>query len=165
MENIKNNLTVEEVLFIHYRILIELQPLCNDLLILNEDSLIMALEKITPSEFEKDSMPDVFQKAAILTQSFISDHIFFNSNERVAITLGIVLMLNNGFEITATNKDVFLASKNISKVIGHLKKQNIGFKIISYIIIKKVLSDLGIEDNTREEQIKIILLNESLMTI
>ena len=110
-----NYLTMEEILFIHHRILVELQPDNNDFTVLNPGSLESAISRPRQSAFGKDAYPDIYSKAAALTESLIGNHCFQDGNKRIGITAGIVFMMNNGYKITVNENDVYQAAMKISK--------------------------------------------------
>jgi death on curing protein len=107
-------LTIEEILFIHHRILIELQPDNSDFNILNPHALLSAINRPRRTVFGRDAFESIYSKAAALTEAIIKTHPFQDGNKRVGIVAGIVFMKNNGFEITARNDDVFHAAHNLS---------------------------------------------------
>ncbi|MDR3628263.1 MAG: Fic family protein [Ignavibacteriaceae bacterium] len=109
-----NYLSIEEILFIHYRLLVELQPNNDNFNVLNPDSLEAAVARPRQSVNGEDAYPDLFSKAAALTESLIKDHPFTDGNKRVGITAGCVLLTNNGFNANANNDDVYLAAIKIA---------------------------------------------------
>lgn len=107
-------LTIEEILFIHHRILIELQPNNNDFIIINPHALQSAINRPKRTVLGEDAFESIYSKAAALTDAIIKTHSFQDGNKRVGIVAGIVFMKNNGYEITADNNDVFHAAHNLS---------------------------------------------------
>jgi death-on-curing protein len=105
-----NFITIEEVLFIHYRTLLELEPENEDFLILNPGELEAAIARPQQTVDLHDVYPDAFSKAAALTESLISGHCFQDGNKRIGITAGCVFLLNNGFNIYADGFDIFKAA-------------------------------------------------------
>ena len=118
-----NYLTIEEILFMHHRILVELQPDNNDFTVLNPGNLESAISRPQQSAFGKDAYPDIYSKAAALAESLIGNHCFQDGNKRIGITAGIVFMMNNGYKITVNENDVYQAAMKISK--GEWKFDNI----------------------------------------
>ena len=53
-----------------------------------------------------DLYPDIFTKAAALMHSLIKNHPFIDGNKRTAITSSSIFLLRNGFQITASNKEL-----------------------------------------------------------
>jgi death-on-curing protein len=102
-----NYITKEEVLFFHYRILVEFEPDNDEFLILNPGAIEAAVARPQQKVNGAEAYPDYFSKAAALTQSLISGHSFLDGNKRVGITAGCVFLLNNGFKIYADDFDIF----------------------------------------------------------
>jgi len=50
--------------------------------------------------------PDLFPKAAALMHSIIKNHPFVDGNKRTAIASASILLIRNGSQITATNKEL-----------------------------------------------------------
>jgi death on curing protein len=48
----------------------------------------------------------IFKKAAILIESIVNYHVFIDGNKRTAFAVGARFLFVNGYEITATNKQV-----------------------------------------------------------
>ena len=109
-----NYLTVEEILFIHYRLLVELQPSNDDFTILNPGNLEAAVDRPKQSVNGGDAYPGPIDKAAALTESIIRGHPFQDGNKRVGITAGCVFLQNNGYIINASNDDIFTAAIKIA---------------------------------------------------
>lgn len=109
-----NYLNIEEVIFIHHRIIVELQPENNQFNILSPNALESAIDRPKRTAFGTEIFADVFSKAAALTDAIIKTHPFQDGNKRVGIVSGIVFMKNNGYEINANNDDVFNSAHNLS---------------------------------------------------
>ena len=58
--------------------------------------------------------PDLYSKAAALTESLIGNHAFSDGNKRVGITAGTVFMKINGFTDDLTPDDVYEAAYEAS---------------------------------------------------
>jgi death-on-curing protein len=102
-----NYITIEEVLFFHYRILVEFEPDNAEFLILNPDGIEAAIARPQQTVDLQDAYPDAFSKAAALTESLISGHCFHDGNKRVGVIAACVFLLNNGYKIYADNFDIF----------------------------------------------------------
>jgi prophage maintenance system killer protein len=102
-----NILTIEEILFIHYRVLVEFEPNSSDFLILNLERLERVLNQL------QQHGRDTFSKAALIAKSLITESHFPEGNKLLGIIAGIVFMLNNGFNIRADNEDVYEAAIKI----------------------------------------------------
>ena len=107
-------LTMEEILFLHHRILVELQPDNDDFTIRDPGLLESALARPQQSAFGNDAYRDAYSKAAALTESLIGNHCFQDGNKRIGISAGVVFMLNNGYEISASEGDVYDIAMNVS---------------------------------------------------
>ena len=107
-------LTLEEILFMHHRILVELQPINDDFTIRDPGGLMSAIARPQQSAGGEDGYKDIYSKAAALTESLIGNHCFQDGNKRIGISAGIVFMLNNGFKISASEDDVFEIAMNVS---------------------------------------------------
>jgi death-on-curing protein len=109
-----NYLSIEEILFFHYRLLVELQSSNDDFTVLNPGNLKAAIARPKLSVDGGNAYPGLFDKAAALTESIIKGHPFRDGNKRVGITAGCVFLLNNGFIVSANNDDVYLAAIKIA---------------------------------------------------
>lgn len=107
-------LTTEEILFFHYRILAECQPGTGNYSILNPNNLLGSIDRPKQSAFGEDAYPDMYTKAAALTESLIGNHSFADGNKRVGITAGIIFMQLNNYIGDITSKDVYDAAFNAS---------------------------------------------------
>lgn len=102
-----NYINIEEILFMHYRMLCELQPYNENFVVMNPAGLESAINRPLQSAFGEDAYTDIYSKAAALTESLISNHIFNDGNKRVGITAGCVFMYVNGYSIDVTNNDIY----------------------------------------------------------
>jgi death on curing protein len=102
-----NYITAEEILFFHYRIMVELEPDNDDFIIINPGELEGAVLRPQQSVNGEDAYPDEFSKAAALTESLISGHCFLDGNKRVGITAGCIFLINNDYKINAENFELF----------------------------------------------------------
>lgn len=121
-------LTLEEILFMHHRILVELQPDNDTFAVVNPGSLESAVSRPMQSVFGNDAYPTAYAKAAALTQSLISNHCFQDGNKRIGISAGIIFMINNGFVLNATDDDVYSAAFNTSKGDWKLDELKVWFE-------------------------------------
>jgi death on curing protein len=108
-------LTIEEILFMHHRIIVELQTEVTNFAVTNVGGLLSFIARPKQSAGGTDAYDNPFQKAAALTQSIISNHPFYDVNKRVGITAGIVFLMNNGYKIKASNNDVYLIALGVSE--------------------------------------------------
>lgn len=108
-------LKMEEIFFMHYRIVTELQPDGASHVISQPDRLEAALARPMQSAFGKELFEDELSKAAALTESLINGHPFQDGNKRVGITAGCVFLAINGYTIEATNENIYDAAMSIAK--------------------------------------------------
>lgn len=98
-----NYLTPEQVLFIHYRLIEETGGSHG----LRDIGLLQSAIARPMAAFGGDELyPDIFNKAAALMHSLIKNHPFIDGNKRTAITSSSIFLLRNGFQITASNKEL-----------------------------------------------------------
>lgn len=98
-----NYLTPEQVLFIHYRLIEETGGSHG----LRDIGLLQSAIARPMAAFGGDELyPDIFTKAAALMHSLIKNHPFIDGNKRTAITSSSIFLLRNGFQITASNKEL-----------------------------------------------------------
>ena len=76
-----------------------------------------------------DLYPTVLVKAAVYLESIVKYHVFIDGNKRTGITVCARFLYRNGYELSATNKEVerfvlFVAAEQIeiSAVVAWLKK-------------------------------------------
>lgn len=94
-------LTVEQVLFIHMRLIAETggSPGVRDLALL-ESAVVQA------TFCDEDLYPDFFVKAAVLLDSLIRNHPFVDGNKRVGVTAAGLFLRRNGQRLTASNAEL-----------------------------------------------------------
>src|SRR3989344_2210024 len=68
--------------------------------------LISIAEKPKMQFGGKELYKGIFKKAATYLESLAKFHIFIDGNKRTAITVGARFLFLNGYELTATNKEV-----------------------------------------------------------
>ncbi len=98
-----NYLTVEQVLFIHMRLLSETggSPGMRDL-----GLLASAVARPQATFGGEDLYLDLFDKAAALLDSIIRNHPFVDGNKRVGITATGLFLRRNGWRLTAANHEL-----------------------------------------------------------
>lgn len=96
-------LTVEQVLFIHMRLIAETggSPGLRDL-----GLLASAVARPQATFGGEDLYPDIFNKAAALMDSLIRNHPFVDGNKRVGITAAGLFLLRNEQRLTASNDEL-----------------------------------------------------------
>ena len=98
-----NYLTAEQALFIHYRLIEETGGSHG----VRDISLLQsAIARPMSSLGGKDLYPDIFTKTSSLMHSIIKNHPFVDGNKRVAITAASILLVRNGYTLTAANKEL-----------------------------------------------------------
>lgn len=98
-----NYLTPEQALFIHYRLIEETGGSHG----LRDIGLLQSAIARPMAAFGGDELyPDIFTKATALMHSLIKNHPFIDGNKRTAITSSSIFLLRNGFQITASNKEL-----------------------------------------------------------
>ena len=96
-------LTVEQVLFIHMRLIAETggSPGLRDLAL-----LASAVARPQATFAGEELYPDLFSKAAALMDSLVRNHPFVDGNKRVGITAAGLFLLRNGQRLTASNAEL-----------------------------------------------------------
>jgi death-on-curing protein len=96
-------LTVEQVLFIHMRLVAETggSPGVRDL-----DLLASAVGRPQASFGGQDLYPTVFDKAGALLDSLVRNHPFVDGNKRVGIAAAGLFLLRNSVRLTASNAEL-----------------------------------------------------------
>ncbi|HXF69902.1 MAG TPA: type II toxin-antitoxin system death-on-curing family toxin [Thermoflexus sp.] len=95
-------LTVEQVLFLHARLIEETGGAhgVRDLSLLES-----AVARPQATFGGRDLYPDLFSKAAALIDSLIRNHPFVDGNKRTGIAAALFLR-QNGYRLTATNEEL-----------------------------------------------------------
>ena len=96
-------LTPEEVLFIHYLLIEETGGSHG----IRDLSLLQSAVARLEATFDgNDLYTDLFAKAAALMQSIIKNHPFIDGNKRTAITSASIFLIRNGFQMTASRREL-----------------------------------------------------------
>lgn len=96
-------LTVEQVLFIHARLIAETGGSHG----VRDLGLLQSAVARPQASFEGEELyPNVFGKAAALLESLANNHSFLDGNKRTAITAAALFLLYNGYRLTASNEEV-----------------------------------------------------------
>ncbi len=104
-------LTVEQVLFLHAR-LIEQTGGSHGLRDLN---LLRSAVARPQATFSGDLYPDLFSKAAALMDSLIRNHAFVDGNKRTGVTSAAMFLRQNGRRLTATNLELETITRSIAQ--------------------------------------------------
>lgn len=110
-----NKLTLEEILFMHYRIVTELQGSGASYGLLHPNELKSALERPLRGYGDVEAHPDNWSKAAALAEGIIDGHPFEDGNKRVGITAGCVFLMMNDYSIEATDDDIYEAAMKVAR--------------------------------------------------
>jgi len=95
-----NYLTVEQVLFLHARLIAETGGSHG----VRDVGLLESAVARPQATFEgKDLYPDIFSKAAALMQSIIRNHPFIDGNKRTGIAAAALFLRRNGWLLKAGN--------------------------------------------------------------
>lgn len=96
-------LTVEQVLFLHDRLIEETggQHGIRDL-----GGLESAVARPEAAFGETEFYPDIFAKAAVLLDGLTRNHPFVDGNKRISISTAVLFLQLNGYRLTATNAEV-----------------------------------------------------------
>ena len=80
-----------------------------------------AVERAKASFGGRELYLSMYEKAAACFESLIKNHVFFDGNKRIAVLATARFLFINGFELTATNKEVQDFALRVIK-----KKQGVG---------------------------------------
>jgi death-on-curing protein len=122
-------LTVEQVLFLHARLIEETGGSHG----IRDIGLLESAVARPQAAFEGEELyPDLFSKAAALLHSLIRNHPFIDGNKRAGITAAALFLRANGFVLAADNPDLEtfalrVASRNIGvpEVARWLRKHTV----------------------------------------
>jgi death-on-curing protein len=98
-----NYLAVEQVLFIHARLISETGGMHG---VLDLGLLLSAVARPQATFDGQDLYPDLFSKAAALLESLVGNHAFVDGNKRTAITSAGIFLRINGYRLTANNQQL-----------------------------------------------------------
>lgn len=96
-------LTVEQVLFIHMRLIAETGGGAG---VRDLELLASAVGRPQASFGGQDLYPDLYHKAAALLDSLVRNHPFVDGNKRVGMTAAGLFLLRNGLRLTASNAEL-----------------------------------------------------------
>jgi len=98
-----NYLAVEQVLFIHARLISETGGMHG---VLELGLLLSAVARPQATFDGQDLYPNIFSKAAALLESLVGNHAFVDGNKRTAITSAGLFLGINGYRLTANNQQL-----------------------------------------------------------
>ena len=96
-------LSPQQVLFIHARLTDETG---GDHLLRDVGLLASAVARPRAAFGGEELYPDLFAQAAALMQSLLLNHPFLDGNKRTGITAAALLLLRNGYRLTADNAEL-----------------------------------------------------------
>ena len=96
-------LTAEQVLFIHSRLIDETGGSHG---IRDVGLLQSAVSRPMATFGGEDLYPDIFQKAAALTESLVKNHPFIDGNKRTAISSTGLFLRINGYNLETSQKEL-----------------------------------------------------------
>ena len=96
-------LTVEEVLFLHHRIVVETggSDGVRDLGLVEA-----ALLRADAGFGDHQLFPTLFDKAAAILDALVRNHPFVDGNKRTGISTAALLLVRNGYRLTASQQEV-----------------------------------------------------------
>lgn len=98
-----NYLTVEQVLFIHMRLISETGGGAG----IRDLGMLASAVARPQATFEgRDLYPDLFSKAAALMESLVRNRPFVDGNKRVGITAAGLFLRLNGYGLAASSADL-----------------------------------------------------------
>ncbi|MGA7672355.1 MAG: type II toxin-antitoxin system death-on-curing family toxin [Nitrolancea sp.] len=106
-----NHLTIEQILFIHDRLIEETGGShgLRDL-----DGLLAATERPHAGTAESEFYPSLHDKAAVLMESIVRNHAFIDGNKRTGLTAAGMLLALNGWEIRVSQREAFTFTMRIA---------------------------------------------------
>ena len=81
----------------------------------DQQALEAALSRPFTTYDGKDLYPSIIEKSAALVESLVKNHAFIDGNKRIGYVMMRFYLLENGFEITASQKEKYSFINDISK--------------------------------------------------
>jgi death on curing protein len=109
-----NHITANDIVFIHDTIVNEI----GGSLGIREPGMLVSITEKPKTEFSGQELyPDVFLKASVLYEGLCNYHVFIDGNKRTAAIVMYRFLKINGYDLTATNKELekytlFVATTN-----------------------------------------------------
>jgi len=118
-------LTAEDILVIHAKLIDEIGGSHG----VRDVNLLISLTERPKTSFSgKEVYRTVFEKAAAYLESLVKYHVFVDGNKRTAVAVSARFLFMNGYELTATNKElekftlkVVIEKLVLEKIAGWLK--------------------------------------------
>jgi death-on-curing protein len=105
-------LTVEQVLFLHARLVEETGGSHG---VRDVGLLESAVARPQATYGAEDLYPDVFSKAAALMHSLVSNHPFIDGNKRTGIAAAALFLRVNGFLLAVSNRELELFAFEVAR--------------------------------------------------
>ena len=96
-------LSLEELLLLHFKIV---EDYCGSHGVRDEGRLESALAAPAQEVFGEALYPTIFEKAAVYLRALIADHPFVDGNKRTAVTIAVIFLNRNAFQLTATPREL-----------------------------------------------------------
>lgn len=106
------HLTVEQVLFIHMRLIVETG---GGMGVRDLGLLASAVARPQATFGGEDPYPDLFSKAAALLDSLVRNHPFIDGNKRVGITAAGLYLQLNGQRLTASSPELHVFTLQVAR--------------------------------------------------
>lgn len=95
-------LTIEEVLYLHHRLIEETGGSHG----VRDVGLLQSAVQAPSSGFgDQEFYPSVFEKAAVLMRSIVQNHPFVDGNKRTGISAAAMTLVLNGYTLTASQQE------------------------------------------------------------
>jgi death-on-curing protein len=98
-----HNLSAEQILFIHARVVEETGGTHG---VRDLNMLLSALGRPSATFDEEDLIPGIFTKAAALLDALIRNHPFIDGNKRTGIVAASLFLHQNGYRLIAKNEEL-----------------------------------------------------------
>ncbi|EKD26339.1 MAG: hypothetical protein ACD_79C01248G0004 [uncultured bacterium] len=95
-------LSVNQILYIHKRLI---EKYGGAIGVRDEGLLKSAIIRPQMSVFGKDAYPSLYLKSAVIFYSIINNHPFFDGNKRTAFGAMHMMLLINGYDLVAQEKE------------------------------------------------------------
>ena len=105
-------LSVEQILFIHYRLIEETGGSHG---VHDMDRLQSAVARPQSTFDDQELYNNVAEKAAALMESLIRNHPFVDGNKRTGVTAAGLLLLQNGYRLSASNTELVELALSIAR--------------------------------------------------
>lgn len=96
-------LTVEQVLFLHARLVAETGGSHG---VRDLSMLLSAVGRPQASFDDQELYPDVFRKAGALMDSLVRNHAFVDGNKRTGVAAAALFLRSNGYKLEVTNAEL-----------------------------------------------------------